>query len=133
MHKVTVAVAVALFVSPIVPPKAHAISEGYRNQLIKSGCTQMTDGNGCDIHKTKAQNEAAEKKALKYSQSLDQISSEADSVVGKRANLANDYLFDKGWRTCGADEMCKGKWKLRMVVDKKQDYKVVNSQIMPNS
>ena len=122
MNKVTVAVVVALFVSPIAPPKAHAISEGYRNQLIKSGCTQMTDGN-----------EAAEKKALKYSQSLDQISSEADSVVGKRANLANDYLFDKGWRTCGADEMCKGKWKLRMVVDKKQDYKVVNSQIMPNS
>ncbi|EIP9221069.1 hypothetical protein LT875_002516 [Salmonella enterica] len=41
---------------------AAAISAKYRAQLERSGCTQMTDGNGCDIHKTKAQNAAAAKK-----------------------------------------------------------------------
>ncbi|MFT2603542.1 hypothetical protein ACMWQW_27040, partial [Escherichia coli] len=33
---------------------AHAISAKYREQLERSGCTQMTDGITCDIHKTKA-------------------------------------------------------------------------------
>lgn len=35
---------------------AHAINEKYRKQLERSGCTQLTDGNGCDITKTKAEN-----------------------------------------------------------------------------
>ncbi|EJC0566038.1 hypothetical protein MX054_002855 [Enterobacter cloacae] len=39
----------AILISP-----AHAISEKYRAQLERSGCTQVKDGNGCDIHKTKA-------------------------------------------------------------------------------
>lgn len=51
---ITLAVFAAVAASP-----AHAISEKYRQQLERSGCTQMTDGNGCDIHKTKAQNAAA--------------------------------------------------------------------------
>jgi hypothetical protein len=38
---------------------AHAISAKYREQLERSGCTQMTDGTTCDIHKTKAENAAA--------------------------------------------------------------------------
>ncbi len=38
---------------------AHAISAKYREQLERSGCTQMTDGITCDIHKTKAENAAA--------------------------------------------------------------------------
>ena len=51
---ITLAVFAAIAVSP-----AHAISAKYRAQLERSGCTQMTDGNGCDIHKTKTQNAAA--------------------------------------------------------------------------
>lgn len=38
---------------------AHAISAKYREQLERPGCTQMTDGTTCDIHKTKAENAAA--------------------------------------------------------------------------
>lgn len=38
---------------------AHAISTKYREQLERSGCTQMTDGITCDIHQTKAENAAA--------------------------------------------------------------------------
>ena len=35
---------------------AHAISDKYRQQLERSGCTQVTEAQGCDIHKSKAQN-----------------------------------------------------------------------------
>ena len=32
---------------------AHAISAKYAEQLERSGCTQVTEAQGCDIHKTK--------------------------------------------------------------------------------
>lgn len=38
---------------------AHATSEKYRKQLEKSGCTQVSELQGCDIKKTKAQNAEA--------------------------------------------------------------------------
>ena len=37
---------------------ANAITPAYRAQLERSGCTQATDGNGCDIHKSKSANKA---------------------------------------------------------------------------
>lgn len=43
----------------IAAAPAHAISAKYREQLERSGCTQMTDGTTCDIHKSKAENAAA--------------------------------------------------------------------------
>ncbi|ENQ1546097.1 hypothetical protein ACEOHC_003909 [Salmonella enterica] len=42
---------------------ASAISAKYRAQLERSGCNEINAGHECDIHKTKAQNEAAAKKA----------------------------------------------------------------------
>ncbi|MFQ2055789.1 hypothetical protein ACK34U_02000 [Aeromonas veronii] len=38
---------------------AHAISAKYAEQLERSGCTQVSELNGCDINKTKAENAAA--------------------------------------------------------------------------
>ncbi|MGG2297070.1 hypothetical protein ACQUZQ_01860 [Aeromonas veronii] len=38
---------------------AHAISTKYAEQLERSGCTQVTEAQGCDIHKTKAENAKA--------------------------------------------------------------------------
>ncbi|MGH8386853.1 MAG: hypothetical protein ACRESJ_15385 [Pseudomonas sp.] len=38
---------------------AHAINDKYRKQLEKSGCTQVSELQGCDIHKTKAENAKA--------------------------------------------------------------------------
>lgn len=38
---------------------AHAINAKYAQQLEHSGCTQVTEAQGCDIHKTKAENAAA--------------------------------------------------------------------------
>ncbi|EPY6886873.1 hypothetical protein ACXEGV_004659 [Klebsiella quasipneumoniae] len=38
---------------------AHAINAKYAQQLENSGCTQVTENQGCNIHKTKAENAAA--------------------------------------------------------------------------
>ncbi|MBL0481776.1 hypothetical protein [Aeromonas veronii] len=38
---------------------AHSISAKYAEQLERSGCTQVTEAQGCDIHKTKAENAKA--------------------------------------------------------------------------
>ncbi|WP_421231034.1 hypothetical protein [Aeromonas sp. 603079] len=38
---------------------AYAISAKYAEQLERSGCTQVTEAQGCDIHKTKAENAKA--------------------------------------------------------------------------
>ena len=49
-----VLVATALAYTP-----AHAIDAKYRKQLERSGCTQISETEGCDIHKTKAENAKA--------------------------------------------------------------------------
>ena len=38
---------------------AYAINAKYRQQLERSGCTQVTEAQGCDINKTKAENAKA--------------------------------------------------------------------------
>ncbi len=38
---------------------SHAINAQYAKQLERSGCTQVTELQGCDIHKTKAENAKA--------------------------------------------------------------------------
>ena len=38
---------------------AHAIDEKYRQKLERSGCTQVSEMQGCDINKTKAENAKA--------------------------------------------------------------------------
>jgi len=38
---------------------AYAISAKYRQQLERSGCTQVTEAQGCDVTKSKAQNAKA--------------------------------------------------------------------------
>ena len=40
----------------LVCNSAHAINEKYRKQLERSGCTQMSELQGCDINKSKAEN-----------------------------------------------------------------------------
>jgi len=49
----------ALAILLLAQSPAHAINDKYRKQLEKSGCTQMSELQGCDIHKTKAENAKA--------------------------------------------------------------------------
>lgn len=48
----------AMTLAVLAAAPAHAINAHYRDQLIRSGCTEMNAGHGCDINKTKAQNAA---------------------------------------------------------------------------
>jgi hypothetical protein len=43
----------------LLPIAAHAIDQQYAKKLEKSGCTQATELQGCDINKTKAENAKA--------------------------------------------------------------------------
>lgn len=49
----------ALLISLLCIAPAHAINAKYAQQLERSGCTQVTEAQGCDIHKTKAENAKA--------------------------------------------------------------------------
>ncbi len=49
----------ALLITLLGIAPAHAISAKYVEQLERSGCTQVTEAQGCDIHKTKAENAKA--------------------------------------------------------------------------
>ncbi|BAQ76649.1 uncharacterized protein POS17_4955 [Pseudomonas sp. Os17] len=49
----------ALAILLVAQSPAYAINEKYRQQLEQSGCTQMTELQGCDIHKSKAENAKA--------------------------------------------------------------------------
>jgi hypothetical protein len=49
----------ALAILLLAQSPAHAINDKYRKQLEKSGCTQVSESQGCDIRKTKAENAKA--------------------------------------------------------------------------
>ena len=49
----------ALAILVIAQSPAHAINDKYRKQLEQSGCTQVSELEGCDIHKSKAENAKA--------------------------------------------------------------------------
>lgn len=46
-------------VTLLATTSVHAIDAEYRRLLERSGCTQVTETQGCDIHKTKAENARA--------------------------------------------------------------------------
>lgn len=51
--------AVMLTLTLVCIAPAHAIDAKFAQQLERSGCTQVTEAQGCDIHKTKAENAKA--------------------------------------------------------------------------
>jgi 3-hydroxyacyl-CoA dehydrogenase len=55
IHASLGAVAIAL----LLPMTAQAIDQAYRKKLERSGCTQVSEMQGCDINKTKAENAKA--------------------------------------------------------------------------
>jgi len=53
--KLIIAIGIALLANH----SAYAINAKYRQKLERSGCTQVTEEQGCDINKTKAENAKA--------------------------------------------------------------------------
>lgn len=52
-------IALTFLIALISQTPAYAINAKYRQQLERSGCTQVTEAQGCDIHKSKAENAKA--------------------------------------------------------------------------
>ncbi len=50
---------IAVAIGLALPLSANAIDQAYAKKLERSGCTQVTELQGCDINKTKAQNASA--------------------------------------------------------------------------
>ena len=50
---------ILLMTSLLAHTPAHAINAKYRQQLERSGCTQVTEAQGCDITKSKKENAKA--------------------------------------------------------------------------
>ncbi|CAH3743983.1 hypothetical protein [Enterobacter hormaechei] len=76
----------ALLFSVVVTP-AHAINAHYRAQLERSGCTQISAGDGsCDISKTKAENAAQHEPATSIHDPLREASFSSDTVNAKLSN-----------------------------------------------
>ncbi|MER1585055.1 hypothetical protein [Enterobacter hormaechei] len=69
---------------------AHAINAHYRAQLERSGCTQISAGDGsCDISKTKAENAAQHEPAESVHDPLREASFSSDTV---NATLSNGFF-----------------------------------------
>lgn len=107
---------------------ASAISASYARQLDRSGCTQQTDGNGCDIHKSKAQNASAARKAAHkhQNQTLTEVGREINAAVGMEFGEGTNYLQSHGWQTDGPGEYVKAGHRLRVITE---SGKIVNAQI----
>lgn len=100
----------AFLISP-----AHAISEKYRQQLERSGCTQVTDGNGCDITKTKDQN----MKAISDAENKELTEFLHDSVVGQKTDDAYQALEGYGFE--GTEPGVWKKGKKTIILDIRND------------
>ena len=59
MDKVRIMLAALVATSALATIDAHAIDPAYRKKLERSGCTQVSEMQGCDINKTRAENAKA--------------------------------------------------------------------------
>lgn len=94
-----------LVVGCVFSHPALAISEAYRAQLEKSGCTQVSEANGtCDIHQasqhTADHSEASHRHGQADSEAAREVAGELTShLVGKFQGQAVDYMKGEGWKT----------------------------------
>ncbi len=59
MYKKLNLAAISAGIALLLPLAAHAIDQKYAKKLERSGCTQASELQGCDINKTKAENAKA--------------------------------------------------------------------------
>lgn len=102
--KYFILVAGMVSVAGIFSQPAFAISQAYREQLARSGCTQVSEANGdCDVslsrsRKYGAESEETERNETAYLQSVREVARELNShVAGKYQGQAVDYMARKGW------------------------------------
>ncbi|EAM6792345.1 hypothetical protein E0G74_01125 [Salmonella enterica] len=131
MNKVTIAVAAALFAAPfIVPNKASAMSESYKRQLENSGCTQVSEAQGCNLNMTREWNEDhgfiprehgqrhhADRSAHRHRYEAKRHEIEQflrDSVINQDVDDARQALYDYGCERLGTDHWMKDDHEIRL-------------------
>ena len=86
--KTKLALIALLFTVAAAP--THAINAHYRAQLERSGCTQLSDGDGsCDIHKTKAENAAGHQQTTAIHDPMREASFSSGTV---NATISNGFF-----------------------------------------
>lgn len=91
-------------VTGLLAQPAFAISQAYRDQLERSGCTQVSEANGeCDssrpkYHRDDAESDATDSDEAAYLQSVRKVARDLNShIAGKYQGQAVDYMARKGW------------------------------------
>ncbi|EAV4803774.1 hypothetical protein B9M40_001199 [Salmonella enterica subsp. enterica serovar Praha] len=111
MKKVLTALAVMVVVGSVIPQKAYAISASYRAKLERSGCTQVTESQGCNVNKSKEWNKQhGFHEEMKEGQSehiptansweVNHAKASAfveDNVLGEMGRDARQALLNDGW------------------------------------
>ena len=82
--------AISAGIALLLPIAAHAIDQKYAKKLEKSGCTQATELQGCDINKTKAENAKAGFGAAAATGSSDHAPAAAIKACNKFADQGYD-------------------------------------------
>ena len=123
---------IAAVLTTVATLPAHAINQKYREQLERSGCTQVTDGNGCDSTKSKEWNRQhvsakAAKPDLTVKQPYGQIVGEAETILGMKGVKSESYLIQHGWRQMAEGDWSKAGHTLRVI---EEDGVVRNAQIV---
>ena len=75
---------------------AHAIDAKYREKLERSGCTQVSEMQGCDINKTKAENTKAGFGAPSHAKPTS--APHYKDLVGKNSISAIDIMSNRGFK-----------------------------------
>lgn len=83
---------ILLLVTSATSTSAWAINHTYRAQLERSGCTELSAGVTCDIHKTRAQNAAHKPTKNQQLQAL------INRVEGMPLDIAYSRLLADGWK-----------------------------------
>lgn len=101
----------------------HAIDSKYSQKLDRSGCTELTDGNGCDINKTKEENGISSgKNGSKETREIKEFIKY--SVVNQKVDDAYNALEGYGWESTQPSTWVKGKYTLMLDI---QNDTVVNT------
>ena len=90
MHKKVKLAASSAAIALLLPLAANAIDQAYAKKLERSGCTQVSELQGCDINKTKAENAKAGFGTAEASGGSDRAPAAAIQACNKFANEGYD-------------------------------------------
>ena len=104
MRKITFSLVSMVAACAVMSFNAHAINKNYAKKLERSGCTQATEAQGCDINKTKAEN--AKAGFGKPSHAKSTPTPHYKDLAGKDSIGALDAMTERGFKN--VDEIESG-------------------------